>query len=79
MKKFIFIIVAFMLMLIFIGCFATMTPEQRKETYDMRGSVGNSPFVGATPYGCQAMDGASYISLRLGETDEVRLRPSAQG
>ena len=51
MKKFIFIIVAFMLMLIFIGCFATMTPEQRKETYDMRGSVGNSPFVGATPYG----------------------------
>jgi cbb3-type cytochrome oxidase subunit 3 len=46
MKKFIFIIVAFMLMLIFIGCFATMTPEQRKETYDMRASVGNSPFVG---------------------------------
>jgi len=46
MKKFIFIIVAFMLMLIFIGCFATMTPEQRKELYDMRGSVGNSPFVG---------------------------------
>jgi len=51
MKKFIFIIVAFMLMLIFIGCFATMTPEQRKETYDLRGSVGNSPFVGGTPYG----------------------------
>ena len=46
MKKFIYIIVAFMLMLIFIGCFATMTPEQRKETYDMRGSVGNSPFGG---------------------------------
>jgi hypothetical protein len=35
-----------MLMLIFIGCFATMTPEQRKETYDMRESVGNKPFVG---------------------------------
>jgi hypothetical protein len=51
MKKFIFIIVAFMLMLIFIGCFATMTPEQRKELYDMRGSVGNSPFVGESPYG----------------------------
>ena len=53
MKKFIFIIVAFMLMLIFIGCSATMTPEQRKklyedrkETYDLRGSVGNQPFVG---------------------------------
>jgi len=40
------IIVAFIFMLLFIGCFATMTPEQRKETYDMRTSVGNSPFVG---------------------------------
>ena len=46
MKKFICIAVAFMLMLIFIGCSATMTPEQRKETYDLRGSVGNQPFVG---------------------------------
>ena len=46
MKKFIYITVAFMLMLIFIGCFATMTPEQRKETYDLRSSVGNQPFVG---------------------------------
>jgi hypothetical protein len=51
MKKFIFIIVAFMLMLIFIGCFATMTPEQRQETYDMRSTVGNRPFVGESPYG----------------------------
>ena len=46
MKKFIYITVAFMLMLIFVGCFATMTPEQRKETYDMRGSVGSAPFGG---------------------------------
>ncbi|MGZ6210378.1 MAG: hypothetical protein ACXWMH_08215 [Syntrophales bacterium] len=53
MKKFICIAVAFMLMLIFIGCSATMTPEQRKElyedrkeTYDLRASVGNQPFVG---------------------------------
>jgi hypothetical protein len=53
MKKFICIAVALMLMLIFIGCSATMTPEQRKElyedrkeTYDLRGSVGNQPFVG---------------------------------
>jgi len=46
MKKSICIAVAFMLMLIFIGCSATMTPEQRKETYDLRGSVGNQPFVG---------------------------------
>ena len=48
MKKFICIAVAFMLMLILIGCFATMTPEERKETYDLRGSVGNQPFIGST-------------------------------
>jgi len=48
MKKFIYIIiVAFMLMTIFIGCAATMTPEQRKETYDLRQNVGNQPFVGS--------------------------------
>ncbi len=47
MKKFIFIIVAFILMSIFIGCAATMTPEQRKETYDLRQNVGNQPFVGS--------------------------------
>jgi len=47
MKKFIYITVAFMLMVIFIGCFATMTPEQRKETYDMRENVGNKPFLGS--------------------------------
>jgi hypothetical protein len=47
MKKFIYIAVAFMLMFIFNGCYATMTPEQRKETYDMRESVGNKPFVGS--------------------------------
>jgi len=46
MKKFIYIIITFMLMLIFIGC-STMTSEQRKETYDMRESVGNKPFVGS--------------------------------
>jgi hypothetical protein len=48
MKKFIYITVALMLTLIFIGCFATMTPEQRKETYDLRSSVGESQFVGST-------------------------------
>jgi len=48
MKKFIGTAVAFMLMLMFFGCFATMTPEERKETYDLRSSVGNSSFVGST-------------------------------
>ncbi len=46
MKKFIYIAVAFMLMLIFIGC--ATTPEQRKDTYDMRKDVGNSQFVGSS-------------------------------
>jgi hypothetical protein len=47
MKKFIYITVAFMLMLVFIGC-ATMTPEERKEKYDLRKDVGNSQFVGSS-------------------------------
>jgi len=47
MKKFIYITVVFMLMLVFIGC-AAMTPEERKETYDMRKEVGNSQFVGSS-------------------------------
>jgi len=46
MKKFIYITVAFMLMLIFIGC--ATTPEQRKDTYDLRKDVGNSQFVGSS-------------------------------
>jgi hypothetical protein len=47
MKKFIYITVAFMLILVFIGC-ATMTPEERKEKYDLRKDVGNSQFVGSS-------------------------------
>ncbi len=47
MKKFIYITIAFMLMLIVIGC-ATMTPGERQEKYDMRKEVGNSQFVGDT-------------------------------
>jgi hypothetical protein len=47
MKKFVHITVVFVLMLVFIGC-ASMTPEQRKDTYDMRKEVGNSQFVGSS-------------------------------
>ncbi len=50
MKRFIHIILALMLMLLSIGCFATMTQEERKETYDLRKGVGGSPFLGAPPY-----------------------------
>ncbi len=44
MRKIISVTVAFILMLILIGC--ATTSEQRKETYDMRKNVGNQPFVG---------------------------------
>jgi hypothetical protein len=47
MKKFIYVTVALMVMSIFIGCAATMSSEQRRETYDLRNSVGESPFVGS--------------------------------
>jgi len=52
MKKFIYMMVAFILMAIFIGCSASMTPEQRKEPYDSRENysltqgIGNKSFVG---------------------------------
>jgi hypothetical protein len=50
MKKFIYVIVALMLISFFVGCAATMTPEERKEMYDLRQGVGGSPFLGAPPY-----------------------------
>jgi hypothetical protein len=51
MKRLISLIVFLLMVVILIGCFATMTTEQRKETYDLRKSVGNSPFVGDTSPG----------------------------
>ena len=45
MKRFIYITVVLMFMLIFIGC-ATMTSEQRKEGSDLASSVGHRTFVG---------------------------------
>ncbi len=57
MKRFISLILFLMLVFIVIGCFATMTPEQRKETYDLRGSVGNAPFGGGGIGGGRPMDG----------------------
>ncbi len=53
MKRFISMTVSFILLLIFIGCVGTMTPEQRREYYDSREmynlteGVGNKPFVGS--------------------------------
>jgi hypothetical protein len=64
MKKSIYITVVFMLMLIFIGCFATMTPDQRKELYDLRENVGNKPFVGSV--------GSSYTYDRWGFIESTR-------
>ena len=55
MKKFICFTVAFMLILIFMGCSSTMTSEQRKELYQERqggsglsSTVGDSLVVGST-------------------------------
>ena len=48
MKKFICIAIAFMLMLMLIGCYYSMTPEQRQEQLDLRGSIGDSQFVGSS-------------------------------
>jgi hypothetical protein len=47
MKKFIWITFVFMLMLILLGCFPMMAPQQHEETHDMRGYVGNKPFAGS--------------------------------
>lgn len=46
MKRLIVLILFLMMGFIVVGCFATMTPEERKETYDLRNSAGNSPFIG---------------------------------
>lgn len=45
MKKVIFIIVPFMLILFAIGC--ATTPEQRKASYNLSEDVGHRPFVGS--------------------------------
>jgi hypothetical protein len=46
MKGFMCLAGALMIILMFIGC-ASMSSEERKETYDLRKSVGDSPFVGS--------------------------------
>jgi hypothetical protein len=46
MKRLISLIVFLFIVIIIIGCFATMTPEERKETYDLRKTAGESTFVG---------------------------------
>jgi hypothetical protein len=50
MKRFVYITLGLMLISLFIGCFGTMSSEERKATYDLR-NVGNSPFVGQTSGG----------------------------
>ena len=47
MKRLVTVLLFLIIMFIVIGC-ATTTPEQRKETYDLRSSVGNETFVGDT-------------------------------
>ena len=46
MKRYIVIPVMFLLILLFAGCFMTMSSEERKEEYDLRRSAGEGAFVG---------------------------------
>jgi len=55
MKGFICLAAVLMMLLMSIGC-ASMSSEERKETYDLRKNVGDSPFVGAT-----SPDAAKYM------------------
>ena len=51
MKRLVVLILFLMMVFIVVGCFATMTPEERQETYDLRKSAGDSPSIGATSPG----------------------------
>jgi len=46
MKRLIYLTVVLMIGFICFGC-SGMSQEQRKESYDLRSSVGNQPFVGS--------------------------------
>jgi len=54
MKRLIYLTVVLMIGFICFGC-SGMSAEQRKETYDLRSSVGNSPFVGDTSPGAHSL------------------------
>jgi hypothetical protein len=56
MKKLIVLILFLMMVSIVIGCAATMTSEERRETYELR-SVGESPFVGGSSPEARALVG----------------------
>jgi len=47
MKRLIYLMVVLMIGFICFGC-SGMSAEQRKETYDLRSSVGDQPFVGGS-------------------------------
>ena len=55
MKVFICFTAVLIMMLMSIGC-ASMSSEERKETYDLRKNVGDRPFVGAS-----SPDAAKYM------------------
>jgi hypothetical protein len=54
MKRLIYLTVVLMIGFICFGC-SGMSAEQRKETYDLRSSVGNQPFVGDTSPGVRSV------------------------
>lgn len=52
MKRLIYLTVVLMIGFICFGC-TGMSSEQRRESYDLRSSVGNQSFVGATSPGAR--------------------------
>ncbi|MGZ6221825.1 MAG: hypothetical protein ACXWMH_08195 [Syntrophales bacterium] len=52
MKRLIYLTVILMIGFICFGC-TGMSSEQRRESYDLRSSVGNQPFVGGTSAGAR--------------------------
>jgi len=54
MKRLIYLTVVLMIGFICFGC-SGMSAEQRKETYDLRNTVGNQPFVGDTSPGVRSV------------------------
>jgi hypothetical protein len=59
MKRLIYLTVILMIGFICFGC-TGMSSEQRRESYDLRSSVGNQPFVGGTGLDARGLMTAVY-------------------
>jgi hypothetical protein len=46
MKRLISLILFLMMVFLVVGCYASLTPEERKAKYDLSTDYGNKPFIG---------------------------------